>query len=199
VLPGRLISHYRTWVKLTNAVLAVSGKAVHVASWCRNVDTDCCCWIRPGWWHDSWHICTNAHTYTQLQEAQENSVVDDCWSKLGRITFPVTLPTSFHGSFTGVDHVNKVTLRWARLVLRWVTADILSVYVMIHSGQLSFLHSAGWEINAGHEGSGNEARHITDCGLSTYRLSGFTKGYKHPVCFSVRVWRHSSRSSLVAC
>jgi len=52
---------------------------------------------------------------------------------------------NIHHNSNGVAHVNEVTLRWARLVLGWVTvsgfsspgAGQLFRYVASHSGQLS--------------------------------------------------------------
>jgi len=49
----------------------------------------------------------------------------------------------------GVGNVNEVTLCRARLVLTWVTANMLSWYVINHSGQLSLLPSAGRETSTG--------------------------------------------------
>jgi len=48
--------------------------------------------------------------------------------------------------------INEVTLRRARLVLRWVPfryAGIPSRYVISHPGQLSLLPLAGWEMSTG--------------------------------------------------
>ena len=71
----------------------------------------------------------------------------------GRIT-----PWSPHGSpdvavqpaGNIIGHTNEVTAHQARLVLTWVTfMCIPSWYVASHSGQLSCLSSAGWEMNTG--------------------------------------------------
>ena len=53
----------------------------------------------------------------------------------------------------GVGRVNEVSRRRARLVLGWVTVRgytvLVGLYVTSHSGQLSLLPSAGWEMTTG--------------------------------------------------
>jgi len=49
-------------------------------------------------------------------------------------------------SGNGVDHTKEVTLRRARLVLRWVTVHGFR-YLTSHSSQLNLLPSAGREIS----------------------------------------------------
>jgi len=85
-----------------------------------------------------------------------------------------------------VTHTNKVALRRARLVLRWVT---VRRYVTNHPGQRSLLPSAGCEMITGQEvlcsWEGNRRSAVALamrhglCGVSTYRINSLSKRNEH--------------------
>ena len=56
-------------------------------------------------------------------------------------------------SGTGAERINQVTLRRARLVLRWVTRSwVYCLDVVSHLRQLSLLPSVGWEMSTSQSG-----------------------------------------------
>jgi len=99
-----------------------------------------------------------------------------------------------------VGHVNEVTRRRARLVLGWVTVCKYTAPLCVtsHSGQLSFLPSAGWEVSTGqglvlYGWEGNRKSVVAPamrhrlCGISTMWASGLRKGAEQPT-LSMAPW-----------